>query len=80
MFWASLLHKMFTWQGKLERLGHVLAEKKATLSHLKNSYMVKPEKFYHLHFTVSLHTHSVTFIHETVYRKSMSIFCFLNYL
>ena len=48
----------FTWRGKWEKPGTVLADKKVTLSWLVNSNMVKPEKFdyFHLvyHFTVPL--------------------------
>ena len=39
----------FTWRGKWEKFGDVLADKKVTLSCLMNSNMVKREKFDHIH-------------------------------
>ena len=49
---------MFCLAREVGEFGHVLSEKKATLSRLMNSNMVKPEKFGHLHlvyhFTVPL--------------------------
>ena len=46
----------FTWRGKWEKIGDVLAKTKVTLSWLMNSNMVEPKKFDHLplvyHFTV----------------------------
>ena len=48
----------FTWQGKWEKFGDVLAKEKVTLSWLVNSNMIKPENIDHLHlfyhFTVLL--------------------------
>ena len=62
----------FTWRGKWEKFGDVLAEKKVSLSWLMNSNMVKPEKFEHLHlvyhFTLTLneiHKPSLFFNHFT---------------
>ena len=49
---------MFYLAREVGKFGHVLAEKKVTLSWLMNSNIVKPEKFGHLHlvyhFTVPL--------------------------
>ena len=42
-------HTCFTWRGKPEKFGDVLALKKVTLFILVNSNMVKPENFDHLH-------------------------------
>ena len=54
----------FTWRGKWEKFGDVLAEGKVTLLWLMNSNMVKPEKFDHLHlvyhFTVPLSILSIS--------------------
>ena len=48
----------FSYQGKWEKFGNLLAGRKVTSSWLMNSNMVKPEKFDHLclvyHFTVPL--------------------------
>ena len=48
----------FSCQGKWEKFGDLLAERKVTSSWLMNSNMVKPEKFDHLqlvyHFIVPL--------------------------
>ena len=48
----------FTWEGKWEKFGNAIAQKKVTLYWLVNSDMVKPEKFEYLdlvyHFTVPL--------------------------
>ena len=62
----------FTWRGKWENIGDVLAEKKVTLSWLTNSDMVKPEKLDHLHlvyyFTVPLNATKDT--HEKLLSKT----------
>ena len=42
---------MFYLAREVGKFGHVLAEKKVTLSWLMNSNMAKPEKFGHLHFS-----------------------------
>ena len=44
---------MFYLAREVEKFGHVLAEKRVTLQWLMNSNMVKPEKFGHLHFSLS---------------------------
>ena len=62
----------FTWRGKWENIGDVLAEKKVTLSWLTNSDMVNPEKLDHLHlvyyFTVPLNATKDT--HEKLLSKT----------
>ena len=59
---------VFTWQGKWEKFGDVLAEKKVTLSWLMNSDMVKPEKLDHrhlvYHFTVPLRQKELFWYHK----------------
>ena len=54
----------FTWRGKWEKFGDVLAEKKVTLSWLMNSNMVKPEKFDHLHLVYHFTVPSTIFTKE----------------
>ena len=44
----------FTWRGKWEKFGDVLAEGKVTLLWLMKSNMVKPEQFDHLHLLYHL--------------------------
>ena len=47
---------MFYLAREVGKCGHVLAEKKVTLSWLKNSNMVKSEKFGHLHLVYHFKT------------------------
>ena len=72
---------MFYLAREVGTFGHVLAEKKVTVSWLMNSNMFKPEKFGHLHlfyhFTVTLSEKEISLYN--VLNHSLRIKCFIVY-